>query len=484
MKSNFEIDEIEQVKRRILLKILQYGTVLGSITFLIGLLSFFRTGFQLTQVTDFLSILVIFLALAFNKRLSLKSQLMIVMLGLFVLIFTDVYKYGVFSDNRTLLIFIPFFSLLAFSTRRTLLIFIFALLLFGFFAYLFMADVLHPKTDYLIRLHAIDVWIVNIMLITLSAFAIWIVTSQLIAAHKKVILDLQDRNRELNIYKDNLEKLVIERTHALESSNEELSAANEELLTKSEIINDQNKELMQTMEHLKIAQTQLVQSEKMASLGVLAAGVAHEINNPLNYILGGYTGMEDFLHEKNIQDQQVAVLMNAIKTGVDRASAIVTGLNQFSRTREGMQEKCNLHSILENCLIILRNQIKDRIEIIRNFSASDLISEGNVGKLHQVFINILLNAVQSIESAGTITISTRTVGTTALIEITDTGCGISSQNIGRITDPFFTTKEPGKGTGLGLAITFSILQEHSGKIRFQSEMQKGTTVTIELPLTS
>jgi signal transduction histidine kinase len=482
MGPQLDLQEIEQVKKKLLKKGLFYGTILGTITFVIGLTSISRTGFQITQITDLLSILVIFSALILHNKLSLKNQLMIVILCLLVLTFTDVFKYGVFSDNRTFLIFIPFLSLLAFSRRRTILIFLCALILFGVFAYLFITDVLKPRTDYYVRLHAVDVWVVNILLITLCAFTIWIVASQLIDAHKKVILDLQDRNKELNNYKDNLEMLVMERTGELEASNEELTAANEELIMKNEIIHDQNTELMQTMEHLKITQAQLVQSEKMASLGVLTAGVAHEINNPLNYILGGYTGLVDLLKESGLQDQRAEMLLSAIKTGVDRASNIVTGLNQFSRSREGMQEACNLKEILEDCLTILHNQLKNRVEVVRNYSSEVPVIYGNAGKLHQVFLNVLLNASQAMGTSGIISITTRKDHTAVIIEIADTGCGISKENISRITEPFFTTKDPGKGTGLGLAITYAIVQEHKGNIWFSSELLKGTTVTIELPL--
>lgn len=269
----------------------------------------------------------------------------------------------------------------------------------------------------------------------------------------------------------------------LQTGNEELQTINEELSKKSRIINDQNTELKATMQYLKETQAHLVQAEKMASLGVLTSGVAHEINNPLNYILGGYTGLENyFIKTDQLQNKNITVFLNSIKTGVDRAAKIVSGLNQFSRNKDSFEEDCNIHSILDNCLLMLNNQLKHRIEIQKNFTIEPYSITGNVGKLHQVFINILSNASQAIKTEGIISITSQKHKRHITIEITDTGRGICKEILPKIIDPFFTTKDPGQGTGLGLSICYSIIEEHKGKLEFESEINNGTTVKITLPI--
>jgi len=290
------------------------------------------------------------------------------------------------------------------------------------------------------------------------------------------ITERKKNERELEAYRNSLELLVKERTEELESTNQELKATNEEVFRK-------NIELEATMQHLKTTQAQLLQAEKMASLGILTAGVAHEINNPLNYIMGAYVVLHRHYKNKSFSDndQEIGMLLDALKTGVDRSAAIVRGLNQFSRKTESLDEDCDLHAIINNALTILHNQLKHHISIEKKYVDSVIVIKGNVGNLHQVFINVLSNAVQSIASNGTITIQTGCNESEVTIEITDTGKGILPEDIKKITDPFFTTKDPGEGTGLGLSITYNIIREHQGKLEFTSELGKGTTVKIILP---
>ncbi|MFZ5939593.1 MAG: YfiR/HmsC family protein [Bacteroidota bacterium] len=296
--------------------------------------------------------------------------------------------------------------------------------------------------------------------------------------------DLNKKNEiELEKYRNHLEFLVKEKTEDLETVNEELVATNEELYRKNEIIREQNSELKATLENLKEAQGKLFLAEKMASLGILTAGVAHEINNPLNYIMGAYVGLDKFYREKSMErnEQTVGLLLESLKTGLDRASGIVRGLNQFSRDTVNLDENCQINSILDNCISMLNNQLSHRITLEKHYTVQELWVKGNVGNLHQVFLNIILNAIQAIEDKGTITVRTSTNKNMVMIEVEDTGCGISSEHLARITDPFFTTKEPGKGTGLGLSITYNIIQEHGGTISFESVQGAGTKVKIRLP---
>jgi PAS domain S-box-containing protein len=280
-----------------------------------------------------------------------------------------------------------------------------------------------------------------------------------------VLRDITMRKKneeELDIYRNALEALVKERTSELQDANEELQYA---------------------LQDLKETQQKLIQSEKMASLGVLTSGVAHEINNPLNFIQGGYFGLNHLLQGETLENgERIQKLLDGIKTGVDRTSAIVKSLNKFSRSNDSVDEDCVLKSIIEDTLVILHNQTKDRIEITKNCKEEKVVVKGNEGRLHQAFLNILQNAVQAIEGEGKIEIGSKSDDTHISVEISDNGSGIPEELLPQISDPFFTTKDPGKGTGLGLSITYSIIEDHEGTIEFESEVGKGTTVKISLPI--
>jgi signal transduction histidine kinase len=247
-------------------------------------------------------------------------------------------------------------------------------------------------------------------------------------------------------------------------------------------LRDNNSSLQNSLQELKATQEKLVQSEKMASLGVLTAGVAHEINNPLNYIMGGYIGLTDhFKGEGKLDNENISFFLDSIKTGIDRASEIVKSLGQFSRGNQMKNETCDLHHIMDNCLIMLNGQAKEKVQFVKKFHPSPILVQGNIGKLHQVFINVLVNAIHAIEKNGLVTVSSFTNQNRCTIEINDNGCGIAAENLNKITDPFFTTKEPGKGTGLGLSITYAIVKEHKGELEINSKRGLGTTVKLTFP---
>jgi C4-dicarboxylate-specific signal transduction histidine kinase len=301
-------------------------------------------------------------------------------------------------------------------------------------------------------------------------------------AYIKLIKNLEEQNAELKMHRENLEGLVTERSKELELANEELTTANEELYQSKNIIETQNIELRSTLDHLQETQTKLVQSEKMASLGVLSAGVAHEINNPLNFINGGYLGLKKILKTSGIEsDSNVELCLTSIKTGVERASNIVNALNQFSRSNTATNEKCTAQTIIDNCLTVLSNQYDQKIVIEKQYDDTLLTITGNCGKLHHVFFNILTNAFYALNGEGKIIIATSQSDNKIIVEIKDTGCGISEEHLERVTDPFFTTKDPGEGTGLGLSIAYSIIKEHNGKLEINSELSKGTCVRISFP---
>lgn len=298
---------------------------------------------------------------------------------------------------------------------------------------------------------------------------------------RKHLSKLRHTELELESHKNNLLQLVQEKTKDLDSAIEALSKINEELNAKNTLINKKNEELHETLKILKETQFQLIQIEKMASIGVLTAGISHEINNPLNFILGGVTGLENYIKEEKIESEKVDLYLKGIKTGIKRVNEIMSGLNQLSRKNDNYDEICDIHAIIDNCINITQGQFKGKIVVEKQYADKPVVVYGNVGKLHQIFINILVNACQSIEKKGTILIKTAIDEKNAIINIADTGCGISEENLAKITDPFFTTKDPGKGTGLGLSIVYNIIQEHKGKIEFQSQINKGTTVNITLP---
>lgn len=273
--------------------------------------------------------------------------------------------------------------------------------------------------------------------------------------------EIRNYQKQLEEYNQNLESTVKERTRELEHKNQELERG---------------------YRKLKSAQQQLIKAEKMASLGVLAAGIGHEINNPLNFIKHGASTLQLKLEKAGGDGSKgYEEYFHAINEGVSRASGIVKSLSHFSRTGDKLSESCDLHVILENCLAILQSRFRNKtIKVQTNLAAHQHVMQGNEGKLHQVFTNLIANAEQAIQESGEIVISTENVGEGLIISVEDSGEGIPAEILDRISDPFFTTKDPGVGTGLGLFITYQIIDEHGGKIEVRSQVGKGTVFTVFL----
>jgi len=250
---------------------------------------------------------------------------------------------------------------------------------------------------------------------------------------------------------------------------------------------------------LRAAQAQLIQSEKMASLGQLVAGIAHEINNPLGSITSnndiierGVSKIKEIFSQPKFNDvlnhdSKLPKLMGTLeqinqinKIACERIGALVISLKHFARLDEAEYQRANINDCLEETLVLLHHKFKNRIEVIKEFGDLPEI-ECMPRKLNQVFMNLLVNAIQAIDGKGRITLKTCQENGKVLIKIKDTGVGIPKENMDKIFDPGFTTKGSGVGTGLGLPICYNIVvEEHGGKIYVESEVGKGTEFTIEL----
>ncbi|MFT5618660.1 MAG: signal transduction histidine kinase [Arenicella sp.] len=328
----------------------------------------------------------------------------------------------------------------------------------------------------------------------------------------------------------NLELKVQERTQDLHTTNDSLVASEEEsrqnaeelvitnstlLATKHEV-EQMLKQEQQNVEALKLAQEKLIQAEKMSSLGQMVAGVAHEINNPINFISGGVQSLrmiaqdiievleqyerltpgatETFIKEKlrsintlkeelefDSAPKDIIDLLSDIEVGADRAAEIVRGLSDFSRKGEDKKQLADIHRGIDSTLVLLHSKFKHRIEISKNYDESISRIMCFPNKLNQVFMNIIANAADAIEGKGTIEISTKNHEDSISISISDSGNGIPEEVQRKIFDPFFTTKPVGKGTGLGLSISYGIIEAHEGELKVESELEKGTTFIITLP---
>ena len=280
-------------------------------------------------------------------------------------------------------------------------------------------------------------------------------------------------------------------TIALRERQEEISRANSTLAEK-------NRDLEQTLSKLQEAQQQLIMQEKMASLGNLVASVAHEINNPIGAINSAANTSarsikivraavenhaETLAGEKRL-DRALEVLDRNNEVAVmasERIERIVRSLRNFARLDEAEFQSADLHEGLDSTLTLLDHVIKNRIEVIRDYGDLPQIN-CFANQLNQVFMNVINNAVQAIDSSGVITLRTRCDNEKIIIEVTDTGKGIKQEHVKHIFDPGFTTKGVGVGTCLGLSISYNIVRQHRGRIEVESEVGKGTTMRIVLPV--
>jgi PAS domain S-box-containing protein len=295
---------------------------------------------------------------------------------------------------------------------------------------------------------------------------------------------------KLRDYALNLEKLVAERTGEIQ---------------------ERHRELEETLHQLNSTQTQLLQSDKMATIGQLAAGVAHEINNPIGFINSNLSTLKKYL--LNIKDycraadrvldegsaeavealrqlkkfKKIDFIMDDVSSvieesieGTDRVKTIVQDLKDFSHQDHGKMVEYDLNRCVKSTLNIVSNELKYKAEIIQELGQLPLV-KCYPQQLNQVIMNLLVNAAHAIEGRGTITVRTYAEAEEAVIEISDTGIGISQDHLKKIFEPFFTTKETGKGTGLGLSVSYGIVSRHGGQILVESRVGRGTTFWVRLP---
>ncbi len=290
----------------------------------------------------------------------------------------------------------------------------------------------------------------------------------------------------------------------------------EEQRRRIEALSQAHAELQAANQQLKEAQAQLLQSEKMASIGQLAAGVAHEINNPIGYVHSNLGSLEGYIQdifrilevyaevERDHPEQaplfagvkamrqkldidflkeDVHALLGETREGIGRVKKIVQDLKDFSRTgAEDEWQWADLHRGIDSTLNIVNNEIKYKAKVVKEYGTLPEI-ECLPSQLNQVFMNLLVNAAHAIDAQGLITVRTGADADSLWVEIADTGSGIAPENLTRIFEPFFTTKPVGKGTGLGLSLSYSIVQKHGGRIEVDSARGRGTTFRITLPRT-
>jgi two-component system, NtrC family, sensor kinase len=254
-----------------------------------------------------------------------------------------------------------------------------------------------------------------------------------------------------------------------------------------------NHDLKEANQKLKDTQAQLVQNEKMASLGQLVAGIAHEINNPLAFVLNnlfivesGLAGLgpelEPHLAEPSLNKlRKVRTRLGEMKEGLGRVKELVLDLRTFSRLDEGEFKTVDVVETIDAVLLLLKHKMSGHILVEKHFVPERQLC-CYAGRLHQVLMNLIANAVDAIAGEGTITIATSQTSEYFLISVRDTGAGIPEAIRSKIFDPFFTTKPVGQGTGLGLAISYGIMQEHGGSIEVQSEIGVGTEFVVKIPL--
>ncbi|MGH8352720.1 MAG: ATP-binding protein [Pseudomonas sp.] len=286
----------------------------------------------------------------------------------------------------------------------------------------------------------------------------------------------------------------------------ELAKSNEQLEAALNALSGKQLEQDQLIKKLETANTQLLQSEKLAAIGQLAAGVAHEINNPIGYVFSNLKTLAGYVHdllriidavdgaasleelrqlkrslEYDYIRNDVEALIGESEDGIDRVKRIITALKDFSHIEEDEFRIADLTRGLETTLNVVNNELKYKAEVVKEYDNLPEV-ECIPSQINQVLMNLLVNAAHAIEQFGRITLRSGHEGEWVWLEVEDTGSGIEPKLLNRIYEPFFTTKPIGKGTGLGLSLSYNIIQKHHGRIEVFSELGQGTRFRIWLPV--
>jgi signal transduction histidine kinase len=319
-----------------------------------------------------------------------------------------------------------------------------------------------------------------------------------------------ESDRELLAAVANHVALALDRAESFQTIEELSRGLEDKVRVRTEQLRATNEELETAYRNLQATQMQLIQREKMASVGQLVAGVAHELNNPIGFVSSNAATLEDFVgrlraiveayrgaaiadaDRERIEQQWSALkvdyvlryldpMIHGIREGAERTRKIVRDLRVFARTTDEAWQAVDLHEELESSLTLLSHLLKDRVTVHRKYG--DLPSVECIrSQIDQVFLNVLANAAQAISGPGAITIETRQEPGTAIVAVSDTGPGIPPDVLGRVFDPFFTTKPVGEGTGLGLSISYEIVKKHDGEMTAASAPGQGATFVIRIPI--
>jgi signal transduction histidine kinase len=305
--------------------------------------------------------------------------------------------------------------------------------------------------------------------------------------------------------------LAVDRAESFRTIEDLTHGLEDQVLVRTEQLRSANDELRTAYRDLQATQMQLIQREKMASVGQLVAGVAHELNNPIGFVFSNVSTLEDFVKrlrgmldvyrgvtlpeaEAARVEEQWKVLkvdyalkyldsmIQGIREGAERSRKIVRDLRVFARGQDEVWQAVDLHEEIESSLTLLNHLLKDRVTVERKFGALPAV-ECIRSQIDQVFLNLLANAGQAITGPGVLTVETAVEDGSAVVVIADTGPGIPPELLSRVFDPFFTTKPVGEGTGLGLSISYEIVKKHGGELSAESPAGGGARFTLRLPLT-
>lgn len=425
------------------------------------------------------------LLMVFYSRFTVRNKVLLMTILCLLPATWTIQSIGLLSIIRVSIILAPLMIALAFPISRAMAVLGAVILLSLFGAYGFVSgrqpipDLSPLKTGSYIPIDAL-----TILILTLSF------SSVLLRMRKGLVNNLRslnDRNKELReeertlqTIMEQLDQSVAERIVELEQARKDLMESQDSLKAQHQVYSTQQQNLEKTHSAIKETQAELVQSRKLASIGSLSLGIAHEINNPLNFI----TGSLRLLGKKATvsSDPDLLKLTAIMEQSAATIGTVVTALTEYGNTEEVVNKSCDLHKIILQCEGMLRSQLSDDCRLIIHAPDFPCLIAGNPGKLLQVFTNLIHNSIQAISATGLIEVRFSKNGNEHYrITVKDNGSGIPAEIIGRITEAFFTTKAMGKGTGLGLYFTRQIVEQHKGRLTFHSAPGQGTEAVVELP---